>query len=214
MIKVKPKNIRESTIGKKLFGCVKCIIVKTCKAYSHEPSKHILYTFFLDSLIFLGIGTWHLFNHIKYVSFTGIDYDGRSVSGDCCLVDIDPEMIRKSVRKLMQQVAQVEREKEEYKVQLQAAKKQLEEAANQQTRCENKMSKLQQMLRNANEEKANLEAKLVQKQLALQSVEDALKLKSDELGILTDKHKSLESQLNSVQEQKNQTEVSFRPISI
>lgn len=137
----------------------------------------------------------------------GVDYDGRSVSGDCCLVDIDPEMIRKSVRKLMQQVGQVEREKEEYKVQLQAAKKQLEEAANQQHRCENKMSKLQQILRTANEEKGNLEAKLVQKQLALQSVEDALKLKSDDFNLLTDKYKSLESQFACVSEQRCQSEV-------
>lgn len=107
----------------------------------------------------------------------------------------------------MQQVAQVEREKEEYKVQLQSARKELDDAANQQTRSENKMSKLQQMLRNANEEKANLESKLGQKQLALQGVEDALKLKSDELGALIDKHKSIELQFAGVSEQKSQTEV-------
>lgn len=135
-----------------------------------------------------------------------MEYDGRS--GECCLFDIDPEMIRKSVRKLMLEVGKVEREKEEYKVQLQAARKELEEAANQQTRCENKMAKLQQALRHANEEKANLEAKLTQKHLALQSVDDALKLKSDELNTLSDKHKSLELHLSSVSEQKAQTEVS------
>lgn len=136
-----------------------------------------------------------------------MDYDGRSVGGDCCLYDIDPEMIRKSVRKLMLEVGKVEREKEEYKVQLQCARKELEEAANQQTRCENKMAKLQQTLRHANDEKSNLEAKLAQKQLALQSVEDALKLKSDDLNALTDKHKSLELQLSSVTEHKAQIEV-------
>lgn len=136
-----------------------------------------------------------------------MDYDGRSVSGECCLYDIDPELIRKSVRKLMQQVAQVEREKEEFKVQLQAARKELDDAANQQTRSENKMSKLQQMLRNANEEKANLESKLAQKQLALHGVEDALKLKTDELNALIDKYKSLELQFSSVSEQKSQIEV-------
>lgn len=108
----------------------------------------------------------------------------------------------------MQQVAQVEREKEEYKVQLQTARKELDEAANQQTRCENKISKLQQILRNANDEKANLESKLAQKQLALQGVDEALKLRTDELGALTDKHKSLELQFSSVAEQKSQTEVS------
>lgn len=108
----------------------------------------------------------------------------------------------------MQQVAQVEREKEEFKVQLQTAKKELDDAANQQSRYENKISKLQQVLRNGNEEKANLESKLTQKQLALQSVEDALKQKSDELNILMDKFKSLELQLSSISEQKSQTEVS------
>lgn len=138
-----------------------------------------------------------------------MDYDGRSVSGECCLYDIDPELIRKSVRKLMQQVAQVEREKEEYKVQLQTARKELDEAANQHTRCENKISKLQQMLRNANEEKSNLESKLAQKHLALQGVDDALKLKSNELNTLTDKYKSLELQFSSMSEQKSQTEVSI-----
>lgn len=137
-----------------------------------------------------------------------MDYDGRSVSGECCLYDIDPELIRKSVRKLMQQVAQVEREKEEYKVQLQSARKELDDAANHQHRSENKISKLQQVLRNANEEKASLESKLTQKQLALQSVEDALKIKSDELNHLSDKFKSLELQYSSLSEQKSQTDVS------
>lgn len=109
----------------------------------------------------------------------------------------------------MQQVAQVEREKEEYKVQLQAARKELDDAASQQTRSENKLSKLQQMLRNANEEKANLESKLAQKQLALHGVEDALKLKTDELNALIDKYKSLELQFSSMSEQKSQIEVRY-----
>lgn len=109
----------------------------------------------------------------------------------------------------MQQVAQVEREKEEYKVQLQSARKELDNAASQQTRFENKISKLQQIVRNANEEKSNVESKLGQKQLALQGVEDALKLKTDELCTLIDKHKSLELQFSSMSEQKSQTEVSL-----
>lgn len=120
-------------------------------------------------------------------------------------------MIRKSVRKLMQQIGQVEREKEEYKAQLLGARKQLEEAANLQNRCESKLSRLQKTLRSADEEKANLEAKLGQKQMAVQSLEDAFKLKTDDLNLLTDKYKSLESQLHSVFEQKNQLEVSALP---
>lgn len=112
----------------------------------------------------------------------------------------------------MQQVAQVEREKDEYKVQLQATKKELEEAANQQIRYENKISKLQQILRSVNEEKANLDAKLTQKQMTLQSVEDSLKLKSDEFNVLSDRFKSLELQLSNVSEQKLQIEVSFKQL--
>lgn len=109
----------------------------------------------------------------------------------------------------MQQVAQVEREKEEYKVQLQSARKDLDDAVNQQTRSENKISKIQQALRNSNDERANLESKLTQKQLALQCVEDALKIKSDELNTLTDRFKSLELQCSGICEQKSQTEVSY-----
>lgn len=109
----------------------------------------------------------------------------------------------------MQQVAQVEREKEEYKIQMQTTKKELDEATNQQLRCENKMSKLHQALQHANEEKGNLESKLTQKQLAIQSVEDALKSRSDELNALADKYKSLELQFSSISEQKMQIEVSI-----
>lgn len=109
----------------------------------------------------------------------------------------------------MQQVAQVEREREDYKTQLSAAKKQLEEAAHQQNRIENKMSKLQQMLRSANEDKANLEAKLVQKQMTLSSVEEALKQKTDDMNILKDKYKNLESQFGHVSEQRSQSEVKY-----
>lgn len=138
----------------------------------------------------------------------GIDYDGRSVSGECCLYDIDPEMIRKSVRKLMQQIGQVEREKDEYKMQLQSTKKELEDATNQQIRYEHKMAKLQQTLRGVNEEKANLDAKLNQKQMTLQSVEEALKVKTDDLSGLTDKYKNLDLQYSSLSEQKMQIEVS------
>lgn len=141
--------------------------------------------------------------------FAGHDYD-RSCPGECSLVDIDPELVRKSVRTLMQQVAQVERDKDDFKAQLCAAKKQLEDAANQHTKSENKISKLQQLLRNEKEEKASLEAKISQKQMALNGVEEALKLKSDDFNMLKEKYKSLESQLHSVSAQRAQSEVSIR----
>lgn len=110
----------------------------------------------------------------------------------------------------MQQIGHVEREKDEYKMQLQATKKELEDATNQQIRYEHKMAKLQQTLRTANEEKANLDAKLNQKQMTLQSVEEALKLKSDDLNALAEKYKSLDLQYSSISEQKMQIEVGFQ----
>lgn len=125
------------------------------------------------------------------------------------MVDVDPELVRKSVRTLMQQVAQVEREKDEFKTQLCAAKKQLDDASNQQTKSDNKLAKLQQALRSANDDKANLEAKLVQKQLSLAGIEEALKLKSDDFNMLKEKYKSLEAQLSSVTDQRGQSEVSI-----
>lgn len=107
----------------------------------------------------------------------------------------------------MQQIGQVEREKEEYKLQLQATKKELEDATNQQVRYEHKMAKLQHTLRAVNEEKTNLDAKLNQKQMTLQSVEEALKAKTDDLNALADKYKSLDLQYSSLTEQKMQTDV-------
>lgn len=134
-------------------------------------------------------------------------YDTRSCAGDTPLIDVDPEMVRKGVRTLMQQVAQIEREKDDYKTQLGSAKKQLTEASEQQARSDNKISKLQQVLRTVQEEKANLDSKLTQKLGALASVEDNLKQKSDELNKLRDKANNLELALGSNQEEKGQCEV-------
>lgn len=116
-------------------------------------------------------------------------------------------MVRKSVRTLMQQVAQIERDREDYKTQLCAAKKELEDAANQHTKSENKISKLQQSLRNEKEEKSNLESKLVQRQMSLSSLEEALKLKTDDFNMLKEKYKGLECQLHGVCDQRAQSEV-------
>jgi rootletin len=38
-------------------------------------------------------------------------HDSRSMTGDNLIVDVDPELVRKGVRTLMHQVAQVERER-------------------------------------------------------------------------------------------------------
>ncbi|XP_055383850.1 rootletin [Condylostylus longicornis] len=136
------------------------------------------------------------------------DYDNRSVSGcpDGPPIDVDPEMIRKGVRSLMHQIAQIEREKDDFKMQLCTAKKQLQEACEQQIRCDNKTSKLQQMLRNLQDEKANLEAQLNMTKSSLHSTEEALKEKTEEAAQLREKATSLEMQLATSGEEKSQVE--------
>lgn len=117
-------------------------------------------------------------------------------------------MVRKGVRTLMQQVAHIEREKEDYKTQLCTAKKQLQEGHEQHNRSENKISKLQQTLRAVQEDKANVEAKLTQKESNLQNVEEAFKQKTTEANGLREKVTSLELQLGSGTEERGQCEVS------
>lgn len=136
----------------------------------------------------------------------GGDYDNRSCHSDMPIIDVDPELVRKGVRTLMQQVAQIEREKDDFKTQLGTAKKQLQEAADTQSKGENKLGKFQQMLRGIQEEKANLEAKLSQKGSALLAVEENLKQKTDELNMLRDKAKNLELSLSSNTEERAQCE--------
>lgn len=130
------------------------------------------------------------------------------------LIDVDPEMVRKGVRTLMQQVAHIEREKDDYKTQLCTTKKQLQEASEQHNRSENKISKLQQTLRAVQEDKANVEAKLTQKSTTLAGVEETLKQKSDEANALRDRCNSLELQLGSGNEERGQCEVILKQNSI
>lgn len=137
------------------------------------------------------------------------DYDRGSVASDGCVVlDVDPEMVRKGVRTLMQQVAQIERERDDFKAQLCTAKKQLHEGSEQHSRSENKISKLQQTLRAAQEEKANTEAKLAQKESALGHIEDQLQVKTSESNALRECVNSLELQLGTTNEERAQCEVS------
>lgn len=140
------------------------------------------------------------------------DYERGSVAGDGCVVlDVDPEMVRKGVRTLMQQVAQIERERDDYKAQLCTAKKQLHEGAEQYSRSENKVSKLQQTLRAAQEDKANTEAKLAQKESALGHVEEQLQVKSSEANTLRERVNGLELQMGTANEERSQCEVSSVP---
>ncbi|XP_062702392.1 rootletin isoform X3 [Aedes albopictus] len=130
----------------------------------------------------------------------------RSLSGDNAIIDVDPEMVRKGVRTLMQQVAQIERERDDFKVQLCTAKKQLQEGGDNQMRLEGKICKLQQHNRAIHEDKTNLESKLAQKTTALQTTEETLRQKSDDLNITREKAAHLEQSLSSTSEEKNQLE--------
>ncbi|XP_058462467.1 rootletin isoform X2 [Malaya genurostris] len=133
-------------------------------------------------------------------------HDTRSLSGDNAIIDVDPEMVRKGVRTLMQQVAQIERERDDVKVQLCSAKKQLQEASDGQVRLESKICKLQQHNRAVHDDKINLEAKLAQKVSALLATEETLRQKTDELTVTREKAAHLEQSLGSTTEEKGQLE--------
>ncbi|XP_058060907.1 rootletin isoform X1 [Anopheles bellator] len=129
-------------------------------------------------------------------------HDTRSLSGENVLIDVDPEMVRKGIRTLMQQIAHIERERDDYKAQLCTARNQLQEASDGQLRLETKINKLQQHNRAIHEAKTNLEAQLAQKATTLQSVEETLRQKSEELTAVREKAAQLEQSLGSTSEEK------------
>ncbi|KAH8276985.1 hypothetical protein KR026_003142 [Drosophila bipectinata] len=135
------------------------------------------------------------------------EYDARSTS-QCPdgPIDVDPDLVRKGVRNLMHQVAQLEREKDDYKSQLGAAKKQLQDAAEQQLKCDAKMGKLQAMLRNLQEEKSNLETDRKMKISAIQALEEKLKQRNDECQLLRERLAQTEMQLAATSEENAQNE--------
>lgn len=82
---------------------------------------------------------------------------------------VDPEVVKKGVRNLMQQVAQVEREKDDYKSQLSNMNRQLEEIGDIHKKTDTKLNSTIQILRKLQDEKVELESKLGQKQSILLS---------------------------------------------
>ncbi|XP_050294395.1 rootletin isoform X2 [Anthonomus grandis grandis] len=121
-------------------------------------------------------------------------------------VDVDPEAVRKGVRNLMQQVAQIERERDDYKTQVQTVKKQLQEASDNQNKGDHKITKIMQSLRTLQEEKGSLEATLGQKNVELKSQSEALHKKNEEVKIMREKVVSLELCLSGESDQKHQYE--------
>ncbi|KAM7361554.1 ciliary rootlet coiled-coil, rootletin isoform 2-T5 [Cochliomyia hominivorax] len=136
------------------------------------------------------------------------DFETRSTSHcpDGPALDCDPDLIRKGVRCLMHQVAQIEREKDDYKMQLLTTKKQLQDAAEQQLKCDSKVSKLQQMIRHLQQEKSNLDTERSMKVSALNALEDKFHKKQDECQQLREKLAQAEMQLNSCTEENSQYE--------
>ncbi|XP_046805055.1 rootletin isoform X2 [Lucilia cuprina] len=136
------------------------------------------------------------------------DFETRSTSHcpDGPALDCDPDLIRKGVRCLMHQVAQIEREKDDYKMQLLTAKKQLQDAGEQQLKCDSKVSKLQQVIRHLQQEKSNLDTERSMKISALNALEDKLHKKQDECQQLREKLAQTEMQLNSCTEENSQNE--------
>ena len=136
------------------------------------------------------------------------DFETRSTSHcpDGPALDCDPDLIRKGVRCLMHQVAQIEREKDDYKMQLLTAKKQLQDASEQQHKCDAKVSKLQQMIRHLQQEKSNLDTERSMKVSTINALEDKLHKKQDEYQQLREKLAQTEMQLNSCSEENSQNE--------
>lgn len=82
---------------------------------------------------------------------------------------VDPEVVKKGVRNLMQQVAQVEREKDDYKSQITNMSRQLEEIEDIHKKTDGKLNSTIQILRKLQDEKIELQSKLGQKQSILLS---------------------------------------------
>lgn len=122
------------------------------------------------------------------------------------ILDVDPEAVRKGVRSLMQQVAQIERERDDCKNELVSVKKQLAEAQEHQNKTDSKVSDISSTLRRIHDEKVALEAVLTQKQVSFAAQHDALHQKSNEVEQLREKVTTLELTVSSESEEKGQYE--------
>ncbi|XP_049870906.1 rootletin isoform X2 [Pectinophora gossypiella] len=122
------------------------------------------------------------------------------------IIDVDPEMIKKGVRNLMHEVCQIERERDDFKSQMNMLKKQLKEATDQQGKGEGKLQSVTSNLRNIQEEKARLQSTVGQKEAQLNALNEQAQAKTVEISNLRDKITSLEAALSSVSEEKVQNE--------
>lgn len=124
----------------------------------------------------------------------------------------------------MQQVAQIERERDDYKTQVTTIRKQLQEAHESQSKGDSKLNKVLQSLRSLQDEKGSLEARLGQKEIALHAQvtllsfflvktnmslfqTEALNKKTQEVQEIRDKLVSLELTVNNSNEEKSHYQV-------
>ncbi|KAF4520433.1 hypothetical protein B566_EDAN004004 [Ephemera danica] len=122
------------------------------------------------------------------------------------MIDLDPEVVRKGVRSLMQQVAQIERERDDYKTQVAATQKQLNEVQDAQGKGDARLNQVMHNVKALQEEKGNLEAKLAQKQAALTTQTEALQHKAEESLQLRERVTTLELTVQSNTEEKSQSD--------
>ncbi|KAL6255819.1 hypothetical protein P5V15_013062 [Pogonomyrmex californicus] len=122
------------------------------------------------------------------------------------ILDVDPEAVRKGVRSLMQQVAQIERERDDYKTELCSFKKQLKESQESQSNTDAKVNNLLANIRTLQEEKKSMEAKLIQAQTGYQAQLDTLQQKTKECEQLCEKLTTLEIKMTTESDEKSQYE--------
>ncbi|XP_076662657.1 ciliary rootlet coiled-coil, rootletin isoform X2 [Andrena cerasifolii] len=122
------------------------------------------------------------------------------------ILDVDPEVVRKGVRSLMQQVAQIERERDDYKTESCNLKKQLAETQETQSKTDAQINNLLTNIRILQDEKNSLEVKLSQKQSGYEMQLNALQQKTEECEQLREKVAGLELMIGNSSEEKAQCE--------
>ncbi|XP_043473527.1 rootletin isoform X3 [Leptopilina heterotoma] len=127
-------------------------------------------------------------------------------AGRDIVLDVDPEVVRKGVRSLMQQVAQIERERDDYFTEIENMKKQLMEAGDNSNKTDMKLNNLLINIRTMQEEKNVLESKLSQKDAVCQAQMEALHHKTSEVEHLRERVTTLELTVSSETEEKSQYE--------
>uniref|UniRef100_A0ABD2WUT6 Rootletin-like coiled-coil domain-containing protein n=1 Tax=Trichogramma kaykai TaxID=54128 RepID=A0ABD2WUT6_9HYME len=108
------------------------------------------------------------------------------------ILDVDPEAVRRGVKALMQQVAQIERERDDCKTELSSTRKQLLEAQENQMKIDSKLSSLVASMRSLQDEKNSMETKLMQKSTLLQQQTEKLQDKTSECDRFRERVMSLE----------------------